>query len=71
MADVELKPCPECKSGPSVPFGRHTNASFSGVEIVSARDGNYVQCGTCGYRLPTFETESQAIAAWNTRKDAQ
>ena len=54
MSDIELKPCPFCKS---------TNVS---VNILIWR----VSCHNCHSIGPVGETQSDAIAAWNKRAES-
>ncbi|WP_197432103.1 Lar family restriction alleviation protein [Blastomonas sp. CCH2-A2] len=62
-----LKPCPMCGSGPAKGFGRYTNASFSGVEVMDQTNMPYVWCGTCCLQTCTYDSIEEAITAWNTR----
>ena len=67
VEQAELLPCPFCGAGPAKPEGRFTNASFSGVELMTDPVLAYFWCGTCGAQSRHCETASEAFAAWNTR----
>ena len=57
LSDVFLlKPCfmPGCKP-------------VTGPALWSGGDGYFVGCKDCGIQTDDFDTEAEAIAAWNTR----
>ena len=62
---TELNGCKNCGSGLAQGFGRYTQASFSGVELVSGDDVHYVWCGTCGLTTKTTKTPEEAVTLWN------
>ena len=52
----ELKPCPFCGS--------------ENIEITSyCADLVFIQCDGCGATFPHFDSEKEAIKAWNGRVD--
>ena len=57
---AELKPCPFCQSVDAVEFGKIDNIGSWIVECVAELDG-------CGAMSGLYESESEAIAAWNRR----
>ena len=52
----ELKPCPFCSSKNIVINDYHSMTVF-------------IQCNDCGVTFPHFESEQEAIEAWNRRVD--
>lgn len=56
----ELKQCPFCRSGDAVEFGKIDNVGSWMVECVAELDG-------CGAMSGLYESESEAISAWNRR----
>jgi hypothetical protein len=50
----ELRPCGGCVGGI-----RH---------VIDAPKRKYVYCAKCGMRTGDFDTEAEAVTAWNTRK---
>ena len=50
---TELKPCPFCGGEASM--------------YIAYDDGYYVCCDECGCGLPVYNTEEEAIEAWNRR----
>jgi hypothetical protein len=70
MTEFEkLRACPFCGAGPARQPGRFTQASFSGVELLTSDRDAFVLCGTCGGEAGAAATEAAAITAWNTRAD--
>ena len=50
---TKLKPCPFCGGEAST--------------YVAYDDGYYVCCDECGCGLPVYNTEEEAVEAWNKR----
>ena len=50
----ELKPCPFCSS-------KNIDISTYSTNVV------FVQCDNCGATFPHFDSEKEAIEAWNRR----
>ena len=51
--ETKLKPCPFCGGEASM--------------YIAYDDGYYVCCDECGCGLPVYNTEEEAIEAWNKR----
>ena len=51
--ETKLKPCPFCGGEASM--------------YIAYDDGYYVCCDECGCGLPVYNTEEEAIEAWNRR----
>ena len=61
----ELKPCPFC--GDVYTAGVEGHVKVTETARSGPRYG--VACFSCGGRIHFFETETEAIAAWNTRAE--
>lgn len=59
MAD--LLPCPFCGGESRIVYGVTKNAAWDGGEF------SRVYCGECQVRHLYYQTDEEAIAAWNTR----
>jgi Lar family restriction alleviation protein len=57
---TNLKPCPFCK-------GDAKNTSHSSCDCCGKAFTGEVTCQKCGARVSHFNTEFEAIEAWNTR----
>ena len=56
MISEELKPCPFCPDG--------------GKLFINGGVGcRWVECSSCGCDGPAYETEAEAVEAWNTRAE--
>lgn len=55
MADVSLLPCPLCDGTEDKPFTYEDWPDW------------YVECGQCECRTGSYQSEDEAIVAWNTR----
>ena len=55
---AELKPCPFCES---------TNISCA--DAGHKTDIWFVQCENCGATFPHFDSETEAVEAWNRRTE--
>ena len=63
----ELLPCPFCGATDEV----MTTADFwAGAIPAEAEVANQVGCTVCDIWTPAYDTEAEAIAAWNRRADA-
>lgn len=64
MTATELLPCPFCGATDEV----MTTADFwAGAIPTEAEVANQVGCTVCDIWTPAFDTEEEAIAAWNRR----
>ena len=67
MSD-ELKPCPFCGATDEVMTVRDFWAGFlAGAIPAEAEVANQVGCTVCDIWTPAFDTEEEAITAWNHR----
>lgn len=67
---IDLKPCPVCDGQAALKKVVHTNGEhFMGGEIVR-NNNNSCECQRCGLRTKEFDTEHEAVGAWNTRMAA-
>ena len=64
---TELKPCPFCGATDEV---MTTRDFWAGAIPAEAEVANQVGCTVCDIWTPAFDTEEEAIAAWNRRADA-
>jgi len=64
MNKERLKQCPFC--------GTHGKLSFDDTACYHGAKGDYyIKCSGCRARSGYYETEEEAIAAWNERKGVE